>query len=90
MAWRKSLLVNSFFSERGVLKKNIPGALGALAVGFLHDGTAWPLVVVMGSATVLAAAIFWLAAPWRGTGQSHDDVVGDSSDDQFDHQTEQH
>ena len=23
------------------------GALGALAVGFLHDGTAWPLVVVM-------------------------------------------
>jgi len=25
MAWRKSLLFNSFFSERGVLKKNIPG-----------------------------------------------------------------
>jgi DHA1 family bicyclomycin/chloramphenicol resistance-like MFS transporter len=66
------------------------GALGALAVGLLHDGTAWPLALVMGGATLLAAAIFWLAALWRGTGLSHDDVVGDSSDHQLDHQTEQH
>jgi DHA1 family bicyclomycin/chloramphenicol resistance-like MFS transporter len=66
------------------------GALGALAVGLLHDGTAWPLVVVMGAATIMAAAVFWLAAPWRSAGGSHDDVVGDPSDNQLDHQTEQH
>jgi len=66
------------------------GALGALSVGLLHDGTAWPLATVMAAATLLAAAIFWLAAPWRGTGLSHDDAVGDSYDHQIDHQTEQH
>jgi DHA1 family bicyclomycin/chloramphenicol resistance-like MFS transporter len=66
------------------------GALGALAVGLLHDGTAWPLALVMGGATLLAAAIFRLAAPWRGPGPSQDDVVGDASDEQIDHQTEQH
>jgi DHA1 family bicyclomycin/chloramphenicol resistance-like MFS transporter len=66
------------------------GALGALAVGLLHDGTAWPLASVMAAAALLAAAIFWLAAPWRGVGGSHDDVVGEASDNQLDHQTEQH
>ncbi len=73
------------------------GALGALAVGLLHDGTAWPLASVMGGATLLAAAVFWLAAPWRESaglshdhGPSHDDVVGGSSDEQLDHHTEQH
>ena len=40
-------------------------AAGALAVGLLHDGTAWPMALVVGGAAVLAAVLFALARPWR-------------------------
>lgn len=37
------------------------GALGALAVGLLHDGTAWPMAWVLGACTALALAAYcWL------------------------------
>ncbi len=40
------------------------GALGALAVGLLHDGTAWPMAGVLGACTAVALAAYaWLRPP---------------------------
>ena len=41
------------------------GALGALGVGFLHDGTAWPMALIVGGSALLAAGLFVAARRWR-------------------------
>ena len=46
------------------------GAFGALAVGFFHDGSAWPLAVTVSVVTTLAACVYTAAAPWRKAGVS--------------------
>ncbi len=43
------------------------GALGALAVGIFHDGTAWPLAITFGVCNIMAALAYIFCAPWRIT-----------------------
>ena len=40
-------------------------ALAALAVGFFHDGTAWPLALTFGGCNIIAALAYVILAPWR-------------------------
>jgi len=40
-------------------------ALAALAVGFFHDGTAWPLALTFGGCNIIAALVYVIWAPWR-------------------------
>jgi len=41
------------------------GAVGAFAVGLLHDGSAWPVALTLTGAASLALLIFLMNAPWR-------------------------
>ena len=41
------------------------GAVGALGVGLFHDGTAWPMALIVGGAALLAVGLFAAAKPWR-------------------------
>jgi DHA1 family bicyclomycin/chloramphenicol resistance-like MFS transporter len=41
------------------------GGLGAFLVGVLHDGSAWPIAILVGGASLLAAALYLAARPWR-------------------------
>ncbi len=41
------------------------GALGALLVGVLHDGTAMPVTVALAGSGLVAAALFFAKRPWR-------------------------
>lgn len=40
-------------------------ALAALAVGYFHDGTAWPLAFTFAGCNVMAALTYILFKPWR-------------------------
>ncbi len=40
-------------------------ALAALAVGFFHDGTAWPLALTFGGCNIIAGLAYVILAPWR-------------------------
>jgi DHA1 family bicyclomycin/chloramphenicol resistance-like MFS transporter len=48
----------------GALEMGV-AALAALAVGFFHDGTAWPLALTFGGCNIMAAIAYVLWAPWR-------------------------
>jgi hypothetical protein len=39
--------------------------LAALAVGVLHDGSAWPLAWTLLASGLLAAVIYGIARPWK-------------------------
>ena len=41
------------------------GAMGAFGVGIFHDGTAWPMALIVGAAALLAVGLFTAAKPWR-------------------------
>jgi DHA1 family bicyclomycin/chloramphenicol resistance-like MFS transporter len=41
------------------------GAVGAFGVGVLHDGTAWPMALLVGGCGLLGAVLFAAARPWR-------------------------
>jgi MFS transporter, DHA1 family, multidrug resistance protein len=41
------------------------GGLGAFLVGALHDGTAWPVALVIAGAALVAAGYYLAARPWR-------------------------
>ncbi|MCZ6523023.1 MAG: multidrug effflux MFS transporter [Alphaproteobacteria bacterium] len=41
------------------------GGIGAFLVGLLHDGSARPIAVVLGGASLLAAVLYLTARPWR-------------------------
>jgi MFS transporter, DHA1 family, multidrug resistance protein len=41
------------------------GSLGAFLVGALHDGTAWPVALVIAGAALIAAGYYLAARPWR-------------------------
>lgn len=41
------------------------GGLGAFLVGVLHDGTAWPVALVIAASALLAIGYYLAARPWR-------------------------
>ncbi len=41
------------------------GALGTLAVGALHDGTSWPMALVVCAYALMIVAVYAALAPWR-------------------------
>ena len=41
------------------------GAIGAFGVGLLHDGTAWPMALIVGGGGLLAAGLFVATRRWR-------------------------
>jgi DHA1 family bicyclomycin/chloramphenicol resistance-like MFS transporter len=41
------------------------GGVGAFLVGLLHDGSARPIVIVLGGASLLAVVLYLAARPWR-------------------------
>lgn len=47
------------------MTQNLIGALGAVAAGLVHDGTARPLALVMAAATLAGLLCFVLLKPWR-------------------------
>lgn len=44
------------------------GGLGAFLVGVLHDGTAWPVALVVASSALLAIGYYLAVRPWRVKG----------------------
>jgi DHA1 family bicyclomycin/chloramphenicol resistance-like MFS transporter len=41
------------------------GGIGAFLVGVFHDGTAWPIALVIAGSAVLAIGHFFIVRPWR-------------------------
>jgi len=41
------------------------GGVGAFLVGVLHDGTAWPIALVIAGSAVFAIGYFLMVRPWR-------------------------
>ncbi len=41
------------------------GGIGAFLVGLLHDGSARPIAIVLGGASLLAVVLYLAARPWR-------------------------
>jgi MFS transporter, DHA1 family, multidrug resistance protein len=48
----------------GAVEMGLGGA-GAFLVGALHDGTAWPVALVIAGAALVAAGYYLAARPWR-------------------------
>jgi DHA1 family bicyclomycin/chloramphenicol resistance-like MFS transporter len=40
----------------------VAGALSGLAIGRLHDGTGWPMAMLVASSALASTAVFWLVA----------------------------
>ncbi len=41
------------------------GALGTFCVALTHDGSAWPIAIILMAATVIPAAVYFAVRPWR-------------------------